>query len=120
MNLWQIRNEAYELFMKGNLVDLENWRGNTPEGIHTACCGAVWQAVIFGFAGLRVTEDGRLHPRAPCPLRGHAWPFPSFTRARGNRSISAGGEPMRHGEHLPDNQQVPDRCSFGNGKDGVV
>ena len=72
VNLWQIRNEAYELFMKGNLVDLENWRGNTPEGIHTACCGAVWQAVIFGFAGLRVTEDGRLHPRAPCPLRGHA------------------------------------------------
>jgi len=57
VNLWQIRNEAYELFMKGNLVDLENWRGNTPEGIHTACCGAVWQAVIFGFAGLRVTED---------------------------------------------------------------
>ncbi|HET9918664.1 MAG TPA: hypothetical protein VFQ30_02395, partial [Ktedonobacteraceae bacterium] len=50
--------EAYELFMKGNLVDLENLRGNTPEGIHTACCGAVWQAVIFGFAGLRVTEDG--------------------------------------------------------------
>jgi trehalose/maltose hydrolase-like predicted phosphorylase len=51
-------NEAYELFMKGNLVDLENLRGNTPEGIHTACCGAVWQAVIFGFAGLRATEDG--------------------------------------------------------------
>jgi len=38
VNLWQIRNEAYELFMKGNLVDLENWRGNTPEGIHTAPC----------------------------------------------------------------------------------
>ncbi len=51
-------NEAYELFMKGNLVDLENLRGNTPEGIHSACCGAVWQAAIFGFAGLRVTEDG--------------------------------------------------------------
>jgi trehalose/maltose hydrolase-like predicted phosphorylase len=58
VNLWQIRNEAYKLFMKGNLVDLENRRGNTPEGIHTACCGAVWQAAIFGFAGLRVTEDG--------------------------------------------------------------
>jgi kojibiose phosphorylase len=51
-------NEAYELFMKGNLVDLENLRGNTPEGIHSACCGAVWQAALFGFAGLRVTEDG--------------------------------------------------------------
>ena len=31
MNLWQIRNEAYELFMKGNMVDLENWRGYTTE-----------------------------------------------------------------------------------------
>ena len=50
--------EAYELFMKGALVDLENLRGNTAEGIHTACSGAVWQAAIFGIAGLRVTEDG--------------------------------------------------------------
>jgi len=52
------QNEAYELFEKGNLVDLENLRGNTPEGIHTACSGAVWQAIVFGFAGLCVTEDG--------------------------------------------------------------
>jgi trehalose/maltose hydrolase-like predicted phosphorylase len=50
--------EAYDLFMKGALVDLENLRGNTPEGIHAACSGAVWQAAIFGIAGLRVTEDG--------------------------------------------------------------
>jgi kojibiose phosphorylase len=49
---------AYELFMKGALVDLENLRGNTPEGIHDACSGAVWQATIFGFAGLRLTKDG--------------------------------------------------------------
>jgi len=48
---------AYDLFTKGNLVDLENLRGNTPEGIHAACAGAVWQAAIFGFAGLRVTDD---------------------------------------------------------------
>ena len=52
------QDAARELFEKGNLVDLENLRGNTPEGIHTACSGAVWQAAIFGFAGLCVTEDG--------------------------------------------------------------
>jgi kojibiose phosphorylase len=51
-------NEAKELFRLGNLVDLDNLRGNTPAGIHTACAGAVWQAAIFGFAGLDVTEDG--------------------------------------------------------------
>jgi kojibiose phosphorylase len=50
-------DDAYKLFMKGALVDLENLRGNTPEGIHDACSGAVWQAAIFGFAGLRLTDD---------------------------------------------------------------
>ena len=58
MNLWQIRNEAYELFMKGTWSIWRTGAAHTPEGIHTACCGAVRQAVIFGFAGLRVTEDG--------------------------------------------------------------
>src|SRR5579885_1005490 len=51
-------DQAYTLFMKGALVDLENQRGNTPEGIHVACSGAVWQATILGFAGLRVTDEG--------------------------------------------------------------
>lgn len=49
---------AYKLFMKGALVDLENLRGNTPEGIHDACSGAVWQAAILGFAGLQLHDDG--------------------------------------------------------------
>jgi trehalose/maltose hydrolase-like predicted phosphorylase len=49
---------AYELFMKGALTDLEDLRGNAAEGIHDACSGAVWQAVIFGFAGLRLDDEG--------------------------------------------------------------
>jgi trehalose/maltose hydrolase-like predicted phosphorylase len=49
---------AYKLFMQGALVDLENQRGNTPDGIHMACSGAVWQAAVLGIAGLRMTEDG--------------------------------------------------------------
>ncbi len=55
---------AYELFMKGALVDLENTRGNTPEGIHDACSGAVWQATVLGFAGLRLTDGG--YTISPC------------------------------------------------------
>ena len=49
---------AYQLFMKGAFVDLENLRGNSPEGIHNACTGAVWQALVLGFAGLRLTDKG--------------------------------------------------------------
>lgn len=57
---------AYKLFMKGAMVDLENLRHNTPEGIHTACAGAVWQAAILGFAGLEITSDGyTLNPNLP-------------------------------------------------------
>jgi kojibiose phosphorylase len=49
---------AYRMFMLGALVDLEDLRGNSDEGVHCACAGAVWQAAILGFAGLRFTEDG--------------------------------------------------------------
>ena len=49
---------AYQMFMKGTLVDLEDPRGNASEGIHDASAGAVWQAAVLGFAGLRLTEDG--------------------------------------------------------------
>ena len=49
---------AYHLFLKGALVDLENLRLNSAEGIHLASCGAVWQAVVFGFAGLDLTGEG--------------------------------------------------------------
>jgi len=55
---------AYKLFMKGAFVDLENLRGNTPEGIHDACSGAVWQAIVLGFAGLRLTDVG--YTVSPC------------------------------------------------------
>ena len=53
-----LMDAAYDLFMTGALVDLENLRLNTAEGVHDACCGAVWQATILGFAGLRLTDDG--------------------------------------------------------------
>ncbi len=57
---------AYEMFLEGALVDLEDRRGNAAEGIHAACCGAVWQAIVLGFAGLTVTEDGYSnHPHLP-------------------------------------------------------
>jgi trehalose/maltose hydrolase-like predicted phosphorylase len=53
-----LEETAYRMFMKGALVDLEDQRGNSDEGVHCACAGAVWQAAILGFAGLRLGEDG--------------------------------------------------------------
>jgi trehalose/maltose hydrolase-like predicted phosphorylase len=49
--------DALDLFVKTLLTDFENNRGNTPDGIHAASAGAVWQVVICGFAGMTI-QDG--------------------------------------------------------------
>ncbi len=50
--------EAYERFMQAAMVDLEDVRRNAAEGIHGASAGGVWQAVVFGFGGVQLTENG--------------------------------------------------------------
>ncbi|MBF2075263.1 MAG: beta-phosphoglucomutase [Synechococcales cyanobacterium C42_A2020_086] len=58
--------DAYHYFLQSALVDLEDLRGNTAEGIHGACAGGVWQAVVFGFGGLHLTESGpQTHSQLP-------------------------------------------------------
>lgn len=50
--------QAYTHFMRAALVDLEDVRRNAAEGIHAASAGGIWQAVIFGFGGIRMTQFG--------------------------------------------------------------
>ncbi len=58
--------EAYQLFMQALMVDLEDNRGNTNDGIHGASAGGIWQAVIFGFGGIQITENGPVvNPHLP-------------------------------------------------------
>ncbi|MBC8448103.1 MAG: glycoside hydrolase family 65 protein, partial [Chloroflexi bacterium] len=67
---------AYEHFVRAALVDLEDVRGNAAEGIHGASAGGVWQALVFGFAGLRLTAEGyTLNPRLPSAWRRLAFSF---------------------------------------------
>jgi len=50
--------EAYKHFMQAAMVDLEDTRGNAADGIHGASAGGIWQAVILGFGGVKLTEAG--------------------------------------------------------------
>ena len=50
--------DAYKHFMQAATVDLEDTRGNTADGIHAASAGGVWQAVVFGFGGIQLTDSG--------------------------------------------------------------
>ncbi len=58
--------DAYKNFIQAATVDLEDTRGNTADGIHAASAGGVWQAVVFGFAGIQLTDSGPVaNPHLP-------------------------------------------------------
>ncbi|GAA4790968.1 hypothetical protein GCM10023200_27640 [Actinomycetospora chlora] len=59
-------DEALELLRTCVALDLEDLTGTVVSGLHVAAMGAAWQAVLTGFAGVRV-EHGALHlaPRLP-------------------------------------------------------
>jgi trehalose/maltose hydrolase-like predicted phosphorylase len=39
-------------------LDLSNVMSNSALGVHPACMGATWQALVFGFLGVRFTDAG--------------------------------------------------------------
>ena len=49
--------DAYQQFMQAAMVDLDNNRGNTTDGIHAASAGGVWQAAVFGFGGIELKDN---------------------------------------------------------------
>jgi len=62
-------DDAYQHFIRAVRADLRDVRGNAGDGIHAASAGGTWQAVVFGFGGLRVTPGGwTTKPRLP-----HHW-----------------------------------------------
>ena len=64
-------DDAYEHFIRAARADLRDVRGNAGDGIHAASAAGTWQAVVFGFGGLRIAPDGSrwaAHPRLP-----HHW-----------------------------------------------
>ncbi len=59
-------DEAYDFFMESSMIDLKSEKPDCVDGIHIASCGGAWQAVVFGFAGLTLTENGlSIDPHLP-------------------------------------------------------
>ncbi len=59
-------DDAYEHFIRAVRADLRDVRGNAGDGIHAASAGGSWLAVVFGFGGLRITDEGwSTNPRLP-------------------------------------------------------
>ncbi|MBF6591553.1 MAG: glycoside hydrolase family 65 protein, partial [Ktedonobacterales bacterium] len=87
-------------------IDLDtNAAGTVAEGVHIAALGGLWQAVVFGFAGLRLHADGlRLDPHLPTEWQRLA--FPLQWRGR-HLSIDFHRQPLtvsitlKHGKPVP-------------------
>jgi len=49
--------KAYNLFQRAARIDLGRNMTSSDAGLHAASLGALWQSVVFGFAGLRLKGD---------------------------------------------------------------
>jgi trehalose/maltose hydrolase-like predicted phosphorylase len=55
-----LREDAERYWRESLWLDLSNSMGNSALGVHPACMGATWQALVFGFLGVRFTDTGPL------------------------------------------------------------
>ncbi|TVR65782.1 MAG: glycoside hydrolase family 65 protein [Gemmatimonadales bacterium] len=58
--------KAMEYFEYALMMDLGDVAGNVSDGVHVASTGGVWQALIFGFAGVR-DREGHLEVNPALP-----------------------------------------------------
>ena len=95
---------ALEALHLATRIDLDDVTMTTADGVHLATMGSVWQALVFGFAGMRPGADGvlRIDPRLPTTwtaldvtvrFRGHRV---HLRKERGAVTVSADG-PVRVG-----------------------
>ncbi len=67
---------AMRYFRFAAAIDLSNRMGNASEGIHAAALGCLWQAVVFGFAGIYLQEEAlALDPTLPSEWSALEFPF---------------------------------------------
>jgi beta-phosphoglucomutase family hydrolase len=69
-----LREDAERYWRESLWLDLSNTMGNSALGVHPACMGATWQALVFGFLGVRFTDAGPVPdpgagPRLPARWR---------------------------------------------------
>ena len=61
---------AEQYFHQTAAIDLADNMGNGAAGVHVAALGGLWQAVVFGFAGLQIRPEGlALAPHLPADWR---------------------------------------------------
>lgn len=67
---------ALHYFRQAREIDLADNMGNASGGVHIAALGGIWQAVVFGFAGLTMSDEGLdFTPHCPGSWRSVRFPL---------------------------------------------
>jgi beta-phosphoglucomutase family hydrolase len=78
--------DAERYWRQSLALDLSNVMANSTLGVHPACMGGTWQALVFGFLGVRFTEEGPVaDPEAAARLPA-SWRAVALTLAYRGRS----------------------------------
>lgn len=75
--------DAYDYFIQTVRMDLDDYNGNVKHGIHAANMGGAWNAVIYGFAGMKPDSESLNF----CPHLPEKWHGLSFKVRYKNRKI---------------------------------
>lgn len=68
--------KSVRYFSESSMLDITNAHHNTGDGIHTANMGGTYMGVVYGFAGLRVKEDGLIfRPQLPKGWKRYSFRF---------------------------------------------
>lgn len=73
-----LEDEAWDMFQHCKGHDLDVYHGGASEGIHIAGCGANWQIIVFGVAGIRTALQSDilyLEPKLPKQWKSISFPF---------------------------------------------
>lgn len=68
------KEEAYEYFLQSARMDLDDYHHNFYAGIHAANMAGTWQAIVFGFAGVRMNA-GSLEMKISIPEQWNGYSF---------------------------------------------
>jgi len=75
------RQKAFDYFMETARMDLDDYKGNTKNGVHIANMGGTWMCIVNGFAGMR-TYGGTLSFRPSLPDQWQGYEFNLSFRGR--------------------------------------
>lgn len=70
----QLREKAYEMYVRTARLDLNDYNNDTEDGLHITSMAGTWMSVVKGFGGMRI-KDGALTLNPMLPVSWDSYHF---------------------------------------------